>query len=1000
MYNYNARRVFTGILMMVVFATCLSAQGNAGLKGEVLDPSGALIPTAQATLSGPQGFSKTIQTSELGAYSFQGLVPGKYKLRITAQGFTPFELRNIALEAGRTLTLKSQMTIATETQTVNVADYEAVSVDTSSTAGAIVLRGDDLNVLSDNPDDLASDLQALAGPSAGPNGGEIFVDGFSGGKLPPKSAIREVRINQNPFSAEYDRLGFGRIEILTKPGADKLRGSAFLNFGDDFLNARNPFSATRAPYQMRQYGLNIGGPLNKRASYAFDVERREIDENAVVSATILDSNLLATPFSQTVVTPQRRLNLSPRFDYQLNDKNTLVVRYQLGRSESDNQGIGQFTLPSMATRSEERDHSIQATETAVLSAHAINETRFQYMRSQTYTFGDNSTPGLNVLESFVTGGSSIGQSGSTQNRFEWQNITSLTLGTHLVKFGARARYTRYNDSSDNNFNGTFAFAGGLAPQLDSSNQLVLGSDGLPVMVQVTSLERYRRTLLFQNLGFTPQAIRAYGGGASQFTLTAGNPLANVGQADVGLFLEDTWRVRPNLNLSYGLRYETQSNISDYRDLAPRVSISYGLGGRTPKTVLRAGFGMFYDRIADNLTLQSLRFNGTNQQQYFVANPDFYPTIPTLESLALNRIDSTTRDKASDLRAPYIAQTVLGVDRQLPFNTTLSANFIYSRGVHMLRTRNINAPLADGTQPLGNIGNVFQFESTGFMTQRQLMINMSTRFSRKVSLFGFYVLGKAESDTDGVGSYPVNQYNALGEYGSSSFDVRHRFMVGGSIRAKWGVNLNPFVTASSGSPFNITTGRDNNGDTIYNDRPSFATVTSGANIVTTAWGVFNLTPGLNDVLIPRNYGRGPGQFTINMRLSRTWSFGERAASTNPMMQSGPMGGGMGGPPPGGGGPGGGGGGGGRGPGGGGPGGGGPGGGGPGGMMDSNSDKRFNLTLSASARNLLNHVNLGTPIGNLSSPLFGESNSLGGMMGPGGGGGAAGNRRLELQLRLSF
>lgn len=994
MKNQYARRVFIALLLVAALALTAAAQSLVVVKGDVEDPSGAFVPAAQVTISGGKGYSKTVSTNEMGAYEFEPLPPGKYKVRISATGFTPLEVRNLTLEAGKPVTLKSQLVIATEAQSVTVADYTAVSVETSSVAGAIVLRGEDLDVLSDDPDDLSSDLQALAGPAAGPNGGDIYVDGFSGGKLPPKSSIREVRVNQNPLSAEYDRLGFGRIEILTKPGSDKLRGQAFFNFGNTNLNSRNPFSTTRAPYNMRHYGLNLGGPLSKKASWFIDMDRREIDENAVISATVLDSNLLETPFQQTVVTPMRRWSINPRFDYQLSTNNTLVVRYTEARNNSQNQGLGQFTLPSRATSSDSSDHILQATETAIIGTHAVNETRFQYNRSNSLMMGDSTTPSLSVLEAFNSGGAAVSDSGSRENRFEWQNITSITHGTHMIKFGGRLRYDRVADTSDSNFNGAYTFAGGLAPVLDSANNIIYGSDGSAVMEQITSLERYRRTLYFQQIGLPAATIRTLGGGASQFNLTAGTPLTNVAQTDIGLFAEDTWRVKPNLNLSYGLRYETQSNISDYKDLAPRISIAYGLG-KTPastKTVLRGGFGMFYDRVADSLTLQSLRFNGTTQQQYYVANPDFYPLIPDVSTLASNIVDPTRRTLVGDMRAPYLAQTIFGVDHQLPWNTTFSANFIYSRGVHMLRTRNVNAPLADGTRPLGEVGNIYQYESTGFLTQRQLMLNMSTRFTRNVTLFGFYVLGKAESDTDGSGSFPVNQYNVASEYGDASYDVRHRAMIGGSIRAKWGVSFNPFIMMSSGAPFNITTGRDNNGDSLFNDRPSFAAAgATGANIINTSFGMFNITPGATDALIPRNYGRGPAQFTVNLRVSRTWGFGERTSgSTQVQQEGGPMRGGM--PPMGGGG----------GPRGGGGmrGGGGPG--GPGGMFGgASSGKRFSLTASASARNLLNHVNLGSPIGNLSSPLFGESNSIGGGFGPGGmGGGGAGNRRIDLQLRLSF
>ena len=985
-------------LVAAVAAFAQPSANTAEIRGEVTDPSGASVPGASVTVTG-QGIARQATADEQGRYSINALPPGKYVVRVTSEGFTPFEARNVNAAAGRTVAVKTKLVIQTDVQAITVAEDEAVSVDPAqATAGAIVLKGEDLQALSDNPDDLASDLQALAGPSAGPNGGEIFIDGFSGGKLPPKSAIREVRVNQNPFSAEYDRLGFGRIEVFTKPGADKFRGQAFFSFGDQYLNSRNPFASVRAPYQTRNFGVNFGGPLSKKSSFALDVERRSIDENAVVNATILDSSLQPSSFNQAIVTPERRLFVTPRVDYQLSPKNTLVARYTYSRSENDNQGIGQFNLAQRAYNSKDREHGAQLTETAVLSAKVINETRFQFRRSNVGQFGDNTIPALTVLDAFTGGGAQTGVGNTLTDSLEIHNLTSISHGAHMIKLGGRVRSSWLSDVSPNNFGGTFTFAGGMGPELDANNQPVPGS-----LVQLTSLERYRRTLVFQGLGLSPAQIRLLGGGASQFTLSGGNPLASVNQTDVGVFIEDSWRIKPQFTLNAGLRYENQTNISSNRNFAPRLSLAWGLDGRNgkpTKTVLRTGFGMFYDRFQQNLTLQALRFNGTTQQQYFVQNPDFYPTVPSLDSLSGAVQSQTRRIVDSNLTTPYIAQFVVGLDRQLPRSTTVSFNFIDSRGVHMLRTRNINAPLpGTNTLPYGNTGNVYLYESTGFLNQRQFMVNFNTRFHPRVMLFGFYMLGRAKGDTDNVGTFPANTYNLATEYGRTSFDVHNRFLIGGMLRPKfYGLTLSPFIMASTGAPFNITTGRDANGDTIFNDRPSLATDLTAPNVVVTRFGAFNLTPGPNDTIIPRNYGQGPAQFNVNLRLARTWSFGAKAggAAAGPQEGGGPRMG-MGGPPMGGGpgGPGGGGGGGRM--------GGGPGGGrgfGGGGMFGADGDKRFNLTLSISARNLLNHTNLGTPIGSLSSPLFGQSNSLGGMMGPGGMAGAAGNRRIELQLRLSF
>jgi outer membrane receptor protein involved in Fe transport len=247
----------------------------------------------------------------------------------------------------------------------------------------------------------------------------------------------------------------------------------------------------------------------------------------------------------------------------------------------------------------------------------INETRFQYYRSAGQTIANNSGFALQVLGSFNGGGAPAGRSFDTQNTFELQNYTSMLRGQHSWKFGVRLRAQMEDSIAPQNFNGTFTFAGG-------------GPD------PITSIERYRRTLLFQQLGDSPQVIRSLGGGATQFSINGGNPELAAHQVDVGIFAGDDWRARPNLTLSFGLRYETQSNIHDWRDIAPRVALAWAPGGSAKtraKTVLRVGFGMFYDRFTLGNTLTALRYNGINQQQYVIANPDFFPTVPALTALA-------------------------------------------------------------------------------------------------------------------------------------------------------------------------------------------------------------------------------------------------------------------------------------------------------------------------------------------------------------------------------
>jgi hypothetical protein len=478
-------------------------------------------------------------------------------------------------------------------------------------------------------------------------------------------------------------------------------------------------------------------------------------------------------------------------------------------------------------------------------------------------------------------------------------------------------------------------------------------------------------------------------------------------------------VRQDLTLSFGLRYENQSNISDNFNFAPRFSFAWspGAGGaRQPKTVLRGGIGIFYDRFSENLTLQANRFDGTQQLNYIVSANDLNPitrqasiallsqpvftlsgvtNVPTTAQIAAAiPFSSTTRFVAPNLNAPYTIQTALGVERQLPFKTTMAVFYIASRNLHLLRSRNINAPICPtqtncvgALRPDPTKGNIYEYESSGILNQQQILVNFRTTISPKLTLFGNYRLGFAKSDTDGAGSFPAYSYDLSNEYGNSALDVRHSVFVGGSFTAPWNIRLSPFIIASSGRPFNITTGIDTNGDTLFNERPTFAQLAARCSEIGLTKNFCNTNGNDPNSIIPRNYGRTPSFFNVNLNVSKTFGFGGEknttaAANTspagggnNPGGGENRQGGGQGGRGPGGGF-----------------------GGGFGGFGGGNSP--YNLTLGLQFSNLFNTVNLGSPVGNLSSSRFGQSLSTQGGFGFFGGGGNSGNRRIELQARFSW
>ena len=953
------RIILSLVALLLLLSGVLSsaAQGQTGsIHGTVADPSGAVVPSATITLTSQGGASKSAISGGDGAFVIDSLEPGSYTISVSVEGFAPFNPLAVRVVAGKSVLQNIALKLPVETQSVTVSD-QGLSVDTSAdnNANSLVIKGKDLDALSDDPDELQSELTALAGAAAGPNGGQIYVDGFTGGQLPPKSSIREIRINQNPFAAQYDKLGYGRIEILTKPGTDKLHGSFMMSGNDSAFNSLNPFVTSEPPYYSTFLMGNVGGALSKTSSWFGSVFSRDNQSNSIINAELLDSSGNPYNYSAAVSNPQTRLDFSPRFDFQLGSKNTLTVRYSLDRQTATNSGVSLFALQSQAYNTSGIENTVQLSDTQVLGDHVVNETRFQFMGDRNNQTAQNADPTVTVQGAFTGGGNSLGVSRDNQHNFELQNDTIVSKGSHAINFGTRLRFTRDSSYSTAGFNGQYIYS---------------------------SLIAYKAN--------TP----------TEYSVTTGSGSAAVNYFDLGLFYQDDFKVRPNLTLSYGLRYESQNDIGDHADWAPRLSFAWAPGAHgttAAKTVIRGGYGWFFDRFGESNVLQSIRQNGITQQQYVIENPTFYQNAPSPSQLALSSTAANTiYTIAPDLKASVNMQAALGVEHQFGKVATLAATYINSRGVHQDYTDNINAFIPStydaatgtGTRPNGINENIYKYQSGCVYNQNQLMLNYTVR-AKRISLFGFYMLNFANADTSGVSYFPSNQTNPGADYGRANFDVRNRFVLGGNLQAPFGVSISPMLVANSGTPFNITIGQDLNGDNQFNDRPAYATSAS-TDILQTSYGTFDLNPAWDQTRIPYNVGTGPGQFSMNLRVSKSVGIGPKVTGTAAASSGGQ--GGQGGP---------------GGPGGGGPGGGGPGGGGglgPGGLsgsggpprLDQAATRRYSLNFTAMARNVLNNVNLAQPVGVLGSPLFGKSNALSG----GFFSSAASNRSIDLQVSLNF
>jgi hypothetical protein len=979
------------LISAAVSLACLSAQAAparsqaaGAVAGRVTDPAGAVVVGAAVALKDSAGAVRGAVTDAEGRYEFKGLAPGLYSLRVEARGFEPFERAGLEVFAGRRAALDVRLAVGLERQEVTVGAEAGLSAEPGEGRSALRLGEAELDALPEDPEELAAALQSLAGAPVGPSGGQILVDGFpnAGEPLPPRGSIREVRINQNPFSAENDRLGFGQIQILTRPGTEKLGGQLYLNFNDESLNARNPFASARAAYQMRNFGGSLGGPLApRRASFFLSLNSTATDDNALVNAVVLDAALRPAPLVFTARVPRRRqLNVNARLDLQLGARHTLGARYNFYRNRTEGAGVGGTSLPERGLAFTLPVGTLQLTESFVAGPRLLNEFRLQYIGEDSIEEPTTTAPALNVSGAFAAGGSPSGRARNPEGRLTVQDSVLRTAGAHTLRAGARVRRTTIEDVSPDDFNGTYTFAGGLAPRLDAAGEPVRDASGRVVTEPVTSLERYRRTLLFAapNCGagagqfpcLTPAEIRARGGGPTQLTLGGGDPLARATQVDFGAYLQDDWRVRPNLTVSAGLRYEFQTNIGVRLNLAPRAALAWAPGARAGgdaskvRWVVRAGFGVFFDRFNEGQVLIANKYAAGNFFRFVVDDPavlDLFPALPAVETLRATQAAAETVFRiAPDLREPYMMQGALGLERQLPHKMTLAATYVVARTLHALRARNVNAPVAvkdssggvvGRVRPRAEAGNVIQYESSGRLNQHQLLVTLSARPSARASFFANYTLNGARGDTENAGSLPADSYDLRAEYGRSSSDVRHAFAFGGTFELPGALRLSPLVFASSGRPFNITTGADANGDSVFADRPALAADLTRPSVRVTPFGAFDTDPPAGRRVIPRNYAEGPGYFVVNLGVSRTFAFGKAAAG--------------------------------------------------GGGAQAGGEGRYRLTLGVRFTNLLNRVNLDQPVGNLASPLFGRSAATAGGFGAGSvGNPAAGNRRAEAQLRFDF
>jgi hypothetical protein len=872
--------------VLALSATATLSQGaqaqrlpSATLHIVVHDPSGAVIPNARVQVMSNDGGSREVASDGQGVATISSLPPGRYGVTVSFPGFETKALSDLRVRSGDT---RRDVTLSIEKldQSVSVGrDPSTVASDPNNDRFNTVLSKQQIDALPDDPDEMESVLKEMAGPGA-----MIRVDGFRGGRLPPKSQIRSIRFSRDMFAAENHGGGLVFVDLTTQPGLGPLRGGFDFTFRDDSLNARNAFATEKGPEQTQQYALNLSGTLLKeRTSFSLSAGGASLYDSASILAAVPGGTV-----NSNIRRPSDRLNVTTRVDHALSKGHTLRASFQENQNDQQNLGVGGFNLAERAYGRTSDDRLFRIAESGSLSRSVFAETRVQLHWTAIETTSSSELPTVQVLDAFTAGGAQQA-GGRTSTELEWATNLDWAKGKHAVRAGTLVEGGSYRSDTRTNYLGTFMFE---------------------------SLASYEIAQ------------------PSTYSRRAGDPLVQFAQWQAGMFVQDDWRVRKNLTISGGLRQELQTHLDDRWNLSPRFGLTWS-PFKSGKTTVRAGGGIFSDWLDADTYEQTLRVDGDRQQDRIVRNPG-YPN-PFSGGDDQDVLPASKYSLAADLAMPKRRMVNAGISQQLSSVLSVNGSVNHSVATDRFRGRNINAPLPDGSRPNPLLGNVTQVESTAQARGDSINAGLNLNIpNRRTALFANYTWLHQRNDADGPFSLPANSYNLAGEWGPVAGVPHHVFS--GMINTAFRRNIRVGFTAAarSGVPYNVTTGRDDNGDTVFNDRPAGVT---------------------------RNSAWTKGMWDVGARASYAFGFGTRAAAGG--MAGGPtvviqriggvgaatdmlnaMGGG------------------------------------------GAEDKRVRFELFVSAQNLFNHVNPIGYSGVMTSPFFGQPTA------------AMPARRIDVGLRLGF
>lgn len=925
--------VFKANLLVLLFThtVCLTiGQTNYGkLKVVVKNTLNEVIENADIVLLQDEKVIKQGKTNDSGFISFNKIPTGEVSIIISAEGFLERKVNTIVTKQDKTEEIETVLELSAVEEKVEVNSSDGVDKD--NYGGKRVLTEEDIKKLPDDPVEFERAIRRILGTSITGQKLQITVDDMPLDQLPPKESIQQLRVDRNIFSARNSSVGGQGIQVITKSELKKFSGNFIFGFADSRLNAANPQLFERVPFQRKDYKFYLQGPLIKKSSFMFNLSRDETSGSDVINALTVNRAFQIEEYKATFPSSRAANSGFLTLKYDLNDKNKLSLQYIANQSGGLSRG-GRFSLPERAVQTSNQSHFLALSHTYLISDKRISRTAARFSYAKRSSIATNDSPAVSVPEAFF-GGGAPDNSRNKEYKLTLYNYNEHTYKEFDFQYGVDFFLEKRDIFSRQNFNGTYVFAGRTAPLLDANNQPLLAANGDFVTGQISAIESYRRNLLFRSLGYANAQIRQLGGMPAQFTISAGNDRVNASRINYAIYLQSNYKLSETIGLGAGIRYENESKSKANLNFSPNFSIIWNPKAKKEKNIfyalpkISAGIGVAFSNFGLSPIISEKLQNGDGRRSYFVLDSsvlDVFPSVPSIEQLG--EIPSAQSNTFIDpaIKPPLSYTYNLSITKAFTKRISVDFSYTHSENFRQSVTRNINAPLVgtynplfpeSAVYPLGDIGNVYRINSIGKAKSDYFIIHPNLpelKIFKKTIDYSFnYSFAKSRNNTVSGSGLPFDAFDFSQEYARSNDDGVH------SLTGELGYLLPYKITFSlsygirSGSRFNIYTGRDLNGDGFFDDRPAFASDPNKPGVISTEYGLLDPNPAIGDRIIPRNLGIGQPSFETDMNLTKSFGFRTDAKNKQP---------------------------------------------------------KNALTIAVSVSNLFNRVNLGNPIGDMSSPYF--------------------------------